>query len=318
MKRTDWSPNQYTEDCLLDSRDVSTIRTLGVIGMGDVGITMVIGLMLYGRDQFDELLLVDRHDANQQRLSHELAQIRSQATTFPRIRFVEPNDLVVADMVLFVASVSVPKVGEAVTDARLVQFGSNWALLHDYATRFVSLGYHGFFGVVSDPVDYLATHLVTKLGIDPTRVMGFGQGVMAARAAYYGGDTVRMFGPHGRGLFVANDVTAYDEKLSLELSEQTLQENILIRSFGFKPYIAPALSSAAIAITDMVAGRFHYSSQFVGKIFWGERYRFTTDGLLLKALSNPTLREQVSTTYRKVVESYESASHSIESDRSTP
>lgn len=312
MKRTDWTPANYNHDHYLESLDVTAIKKLGVIGQGDVGITMVLGLMLYGKDQFEKLYLYDPSEANRNRLSHELSQIRSLVSNFPQVEFVTPDELTQADMILFVASVSVPKVGESVSDARLIQFGSNWKLLKGYAERFLELGFGGFFGVVSDPVDYLATNLVRKLQVDPRRVMGFGQGVMAARAAYYGGDTVRMFGPHGKGLFVANSASEFNLDESLRLSDLTLKENLLIREFGFKPYLAPALSSAAIAITDMLAGHKHYSSQYIGQVFWGEQYQFTSEGLLLSGLANKDLRDVITRTYQKVVEAYESASHQIE------
>lgn len=312
MKRTQWTPNHYHQDCYLEAPDLGRVRTLGIIGLGDVGITMVLGLMLYGQDRYDELILVDPNEANRNRLSHELNQIRSLVTTFPMVTLAEPAELGRADMVFFVASVSVPKVGEPVTDARLVQFGSNWRLLKSYANDLLLQGYQGLFGVVSDPVDYLATTLIRHFSIEPARVMGFGQGVMAARAAYYGGAGVRMFGPHGQGLFVANDANDFDFETSLELSVLTLKENLLIRSFGYKPYLAPALSSAAIAITDMLRGQVHYSSQYLGNIAWGERYRFTEQGLLLEKLDNPSLRRKVQRTYREVGEAYESASRSLE------
>lgn len=312
MKRSDWTILDYQSDSILESLDVAKIKRIGIIGLGDVGLTMTLGLMLYGKDQFTDLLLYDPSEANRNRLSHELGQIRSLVSTFPQVQFVEPDELGQADLVLFVASISVPKVGEAVTDARLVQFGSNWTLLEGYAKRLLDQGYQGFIGVVSDPVDFLATNLVRQLSLDPRRVFGFGQGVMAARAAYYGGDKIRLFGPHGQGLFVANSLDEFDEDMSMQLSQLTLEENLLIRSFGFKPYIAPALSSAAIAITDMVAGKLHYSSQFVGQIFWGEQYQFTKKGLLLRGLESEPLRSIVSKTYQKVVEAYEFACHQIE------
>lgn len=312
MKRTEWTPENYFEDTWLDSTDLTDIRTLGVIGLGDVGITMVLGLMLYGQSRYDELILIDPNTANRQRLEHELRQIRSLVTSFPKVTLAEPAELIRADMVFFVASVSVPKVGETITDARLIQFGSNWKLLQQYAEELLTQGYNGLFGVVSDPVDFLATKLVRSFKLDPRRVMGFGQGVMAARAAYYGGDNVRMFGPHGKGLFVANDATDFDMQQSIELSQLTLQENMVIRSFGYKPYLAPALSSAAIAITDMLNGQLHYSSQFLGQFSWGERYQFSPKGLLLRKLEHDELRNVVQQTYKQVGEAYESANRQIE------
>ena len=311
MKRQDWTPNNYTADCLLEAPDMTQVRRLGVIGLGDVGLTMVLGLMLYGQTRYDELILVDPNEANCRRLSHELNQIRSQVSRFPKVSLAQPEDLIRADLVLFVASVSVPRVGEAVSDARLVQFGSNWGLLSRYAEQLLAQGFGGLFGVVSDPVDYLATKLMRTFELPAWRVMGFGQGVMAARAAFYGGDQVRMFGPHGQGLFVANQADRFDPVESERLSRLTLEENLVIRGFGFKPYIAPALSSAALAITDMLNGEVHYSSQILGNLAWGERYQFTPQGLLLRKLENDQLRDIIARTYYQVGEAYEQANRQI-------
>lgn len=307
MNRVNWTPQVYTEDCYLDIplHRLRSIRRVALIGAGDVGVMMCVGLMLYGRDMLDEIMIYAPEEASRLRLDHELHQIRSVSVTFPSVRLIEPTELAQADMVFFVASRSVPDVGEKIEDVRLYQFRSNWGILKGYVRQLEQQGYEGLYGIVSDPVDFLGTKCIRTLGLDPLRVIGFGQGVMAARARYYGGEDVHMFGPHGRGLYVANHPIKYDPVASEQLTEKTLQENLLIRSFGFKPFIAPALSSAAISFIDLISGRDHYASYFLGSMLWGERYRVTEQGLLLKKLEHAGLRDKIASVYKELVQLYE-------------
>ena len=43
---------------------------------------------------------------------------------------------------------------------------------------------------------------------------------------------------------------------------------------GFKPYVAPALSSAAISVVLLLKGEWHCSSTYLGGIFMGGKNRF--------------------------------------------
>ena len=55
----------------------------------------------------------------------------------------------------------------------------------------------------------------------------------------------RVFGPHGEGLIVADSIENYDEELSKYLTDKTINANKEVRNLGFKPYVAPSLSSGA-------------------------------------------------------------------------
>ena len=86
---------------------------------------------------------------------------------------------------------------------------------------------------------------------------------MNARAAYFakrdsrfasfltGG---RSFGPHGTGLFIANSIENYNEEISQELTHKTVTANLVMREIGFKPYVAPALSSGALSLLLTLRG----------------------------------------------------------------
>ena len=63
---------------------------------------------------------------------------------------------------------------------------------------------------------------------------------------------------------IANSITDYDESLSDELTKLTVNANMAVRELGFKPYIAPALSSGAVSLLLTLQGRWNYSSVYMG------------------------------------------------------
>ena len=175
----------------------------------------------------------------------------------------------------------------------------------------------GLFCQISDPVDLLARAVYLESnrgeaghydwqGLLPEQVQGFGLGVMAARARDYAPqlkvdpDDLRAYGPHGQGLVVANRMDAgYDPELSEELSRLTREANLRVRDLGFKPYIAPGLSSAAISILQLVRGEDHYGAVPLGSAWFGCRSRFTELGL-------QTVREPIcSELLEKLQQAYE-------------
>ena len=97
----------------------------------------------------------------------------------------------------------------------------------------------------------------------------------------------RAFGPHGADLVIANSIEHYDEALSLELTKKTVEANLEVRGLGFKPYLAPAISSAAISLLLMMRGEWHYSSNFLGGVWGGSRNRTTEAGLEMEQLALP-------------------------------
>ena len=161
--------------------------------------------------------------------------------------------------------------------------------------------------VLSDPVDPLckAAWLASNhdadgnwdgLGLLPEQVQGFGLGVMNARAAYFAKQDSRFasfltegrsFGPHGKGLVIANSVEHYDDTLSQELTELVETANLRIRDLGFKPYVAPAVSSGAMQLLLTLRGDWHCGSVNIGGIWFGTRNRFTPYGLEVENLSLP-------------------------------
>jgi len=166
------------------------------------------------------------------------------------------QELLDCDILVFTVSLGVPPLGTNLTDVRMVQFEKNSAVLLQYAKDAEKSGFRGMYFIVSDPVDQLCMSLMLNGGIAPERIRGFGLGVMEGRARYIAKemgeyrDDLRVYGPHGKGIIAVNSLSEYDEEVSLELAARTERENFRIRETGFKPYIAPALSSGAIQMVE--------------------------------------------------------------------
>ena len=105
---------------------------------------------------------------------------------------------------------------------------------------------------------------------------------MNARAAYYAKKDARFadfltegraFGPHGQDLVIANSIANYDDVRARELTKLAIEANLRMRELGFKPYVAPAISSAAISILLTLRGAWHYSSNFINGVYMGSKNR---------------------------------------------
>ena len=61
------------------------------------------------------------------------------------------------------------------------------------------------------------------------------------------------------------------QSLSREPTGLTERENFRVRETGFKPYIAPALSSGSISILKALKEETHLSAWYNGHVFMGSR-----------------------------------------------
>jgi malate/lactate dehydrogenase len=231
---------------------------------------------------------------------------------FPEVVPVSMEDLFRCDAFVFCASRGVPELGSS-GDVRMMQLEKNKELVRIYAQQAVEKKFDGEVFIVSDPVDPLCMAALAS-GIKAFRVQGFGLGVMNGRARFYArrDDRLaqylregRVFGPHGEDLVVCDSIVNYDDVLSRELTELTVTANLRVRELGFKPYIAPAVSSGAIAILENLRGHWHYSSAYFGRgtdgAFLGMRNRRTQEGLLVEDLPlNDLLFARIEKAYRNL------------------
>ncbi|WDC84156.1 hypothetical protein PL321_18150 [Caloramator sp. mosi_1] len=135
---------------------------------------------------------------------------------------------------------------------------------------------------------------------------------MYARALYYAQkmnldyfkDKGRAFGPHGKDLVVADNIENYNHQISLKLTELTTNANIEVRKTGFKPYIAPALSSGALSILACLKGEWHFSTVAIGNAFLGIKNRLTKYGVEIETYENMDNRllERIKRSYERLVE----------------
>lgn len=296
---------------------------VNLIGLGNVGGTTAIGLKLLGTD-LAEIGVYDRDEKQCLRYESELNQVLSvrDGETLPPVRVRNEAELFDCDALLFTAAKAVPEVGaESGGDVRMMQFTANRELLHAYAKHARACDFSGLFCQISDPVDQLSRAVFFMSnqneqgefdgkGLLPEQVRGFGLGVMHARAVYsaecdcIATEQLRVYGPHGNGLVIANAPNeGYDNAISLALTHKAETANLAVRAFGFKPYIAPGLSSAAVSVLRALRGEWHDAAVPLGGAYFGCRSRLTAAGATQRREAlHPELYERISESYRKLEE----------------
>ena len=277
---------------------------VNLLALGDVGSTLLLGLRLMGGDVISSIGICDLREGVARRWEFELNQIQLPGPydALPPVEIVPPERLFDGDVFLFCASRFVPDTAVKTGDVRMAQYRLNRELAALYAQKARQARYRGLFCVVSDPVDPLCRAVLRAggwpdgTGLRPCQVRGFGLGVMHARALYFARKDPRFaayltegraFGPHGEDLVLANSVAHYDDALSRELTDKVAHANLEMRRLGYKPYVAPALSSGALSLLALLRGQWHYSSVYDGQVFMGCRNRLTPAGIETEALTLP-------------------------------
>lgn len=295
---------------------------VNMVGLGDVGSTLLIGLKLLGRGTITEIGICSQRKSMNQRLEMELNQVGEAFTeeNFPFIKIIEKKDSMNCDMFVFCASAGVPPVGSESKDVRMVQLEDNAKIIKEYAEMARQDNFQGIFAVVSDPVDLLCQKVYSYsnanaqgqydgLGLRAEQIRGYGLGVMNTRANYHAKkmkimnyhEEGRAYGPHGQGLVIADSIKAYDPVQSLELTQKTIESNLAVRELGFKPYIAPALSSGSISLLATMKGEYHYSCVYIDGAFLGIKNRETDLGIQIEKLDIPeTLFSRIKTTHEQL------------------
>ena len=295
---------------------------VNILALGDVGSTLAIGLRLLGRN-ISSIGIYDRSHEKKKRWEYELNQIRRpfDEKCFSPVAGITEKELFDCDMFIFCASKGIPPVGSPVTDVRMARFEGNKAIISQYSRMARDIGFKGFFAVVSDPVDPLCKTVFLESnkndegsfdfkGIAPNMIIGFGLGVMNARAAFYAEkdenlshylEEGQVFGPHGKGLIVADSMENYDQDKSLYLTNKTVNANMEIRDLGFKPFVAPSLSSGSLSIAAVIQGDYLYGSSLMGDVFMGSKIRLTETGLEVPQYKlDPLLEERLMETYNEL------------------
>lgn len=305
---------------------------VNILALGDVGATLLLGLRVLGGGLVERIGIYDVNPQVMSRYEMEMNQIGWPfgGKKLPEVVCLDEEDLFDCDMFVFCASKAVPPVGAA-GDVRMMQLEANSKIVSHYGRMAGEKNFKGIFALVSDPVDPLckAALLASReadvpgdsgamgcRGLEPGQVRGYGLGVMNKRAEYYArGDKRfesyltegRAFGPHGADLVIANSIENYDDAVSRDLTDLTVAANLKVRELGFKPYIAPALSSGAISLLLTLSGEWNYSSVYLGKgaegAFFGIRNRIEPDlgHIIVEDLPLPDeLYERIEKAYRNL------------------
>lgn len=280
-----------------------------VLALGDVGGMLVTGLKLLGGDVISSVGIYDVNENVRNRFQYEMNQIAYpwDYDELPEIYTIEKEELFDCDVFVFCASRGVPALDAQVKDVRMAQYKANSSLIGEYAKLARDQHFQGLFAVVSDPVDPLckAAYIYSNQddagcfdgkGLTATQIQGYGLGVMNSRAAYFAKRDPRFstfltegraFGPHGSDLVIANSIEDYDDELSKELTILAVEANLRVRETGFKPFIAPALSSGAISLLLTMRGEWHYSSNLLGDVYMGAKNRMTEKGVEIEDINLP-------------------------------
>ena len=293
---------------------------VNLAGLGDVGGTVLTGLVLLG-EELAEIGIYDPRQELCRRYELEMNQILPTlpGRVMPQVFCCPKEKLFDCDALLFTASRGVPAVGAEGTDVRMAQYEKNREMLLEYAQLARRASFRGLFAQISDPVDLLCRSVFLESnrgpsgaqdwnGLLPEQLQGYGLGVMHARADYYAGkmgiNCERVFGPHGQALVAANATDeGYNDAASCALTEAVLHANLEIRALGYKPYIAPGLSSAAISVLQTLRGQWHDGAVAVDGAYFGCRNRLTEQGMETERLSIcPALMERLKAAHRALRE----------------
>lgn len=284
-------------------------RRVHLLAVGDVGGTLLTALKLLGGDCIGTIGICDLNENTVARWVSEMSQISWpwDYEALPKVEAVQPGHLFDCDVFLFAAAKAIPPVGSQVQDVRMAQFAANRPLVESFARQAREARFDGLFAVLSDPVDplckaaYLASNTAPGgqwdgMGLLAEQVQGYGLGVMNARAAALAQNDLRFlsflsdgrsFGPHGEGLVIANSLKKYDDEISRELTELVKTANLRIRDLGFKPFVAPAVSSGAMQLLLTLRGQWHCGSVCLGGVWFGVRNRLTPKGLETESVELP-------------------------------
>ncbi|MDO6354202.1 lactate dehydrogenase [Caloramator sp. CAR-1] len=302
----------------------ANFNKINIIGLGDVGGILLTGLRLMGKNIIESIGIYDKNIEKMKRWFYEANQILESFSKdkYPKVSILNEEDIFDCDILIFCVSSNVPGLNEK-GDVRMLQFEGNSKIITQVAKNARKNGFKGIFAVVSDPVDLLCKVAFVESnknengtfdykGLKPEQIIGFGLGVMNARASFYSKlingaenyDTEgRVFGPHGRDIVVANSIVNYDDEVSIELTERVKNANIDVRMTGFKPFIAPALSSGALSIISLIKGDWFYGSTFIGGTYFGCKMRINKSFIEIERNPlNERLLNRIKESYRKLGE----------------
>ncbi len=281
VKRHIWELCPESEALSLPSPLKASGFKVNIIALGDVGATLLLGLKLLGGGLIDSIGIYDMNPAAASRYEMEMNQMGwpletcGQGGALPDVKIISEVDLFDCDMIVFCASKSIPAVcQDQGGDVRMAQFDANRKIAAHY----------GHLAAEASFQRHLRRRVRSR-GSPVQRSSSLfrplcrtGQGLRSwsheQESQYFAAKDPsfrayiregRAYGPHGSDLVIANSIENYDDDISLRLTKLTVEANLKMRSIGFKPYMAPAISSGAISLILTLKGEWNYSSVYLGK-----------------------------------------------------
>ncbi len=268
-----------------------------LVALGDVGGVCLLSMALLSQGDIADIGVYDLDNTQAARWTAEINQCAwaFQDRIIPPVRPLEEDDLFQdCDVFVFAASAGVPSPGrEMLGDVRQVQYEKNSRIVAEYARKARTTGFKGLFVVLSDPVERLCqaalragtsgAAIPAPNDLRPEQITGFGLGVMhgraiAAASLVEGCESYakngRAYGRHGDGLVLANDPVNYNDVASQALTEKVAAMNLDVRALGYKPYIAPAVSSGAMTLLATLRGDWAYSATYMDGCYFGAANRW--------------------------------------------
>ncbi len=293
-----WAVNQNWDNWLVlaeeATRGVRRPTRIQLAALGNVGSTALLSLALLAKD---DVAHIGVYDPNEPLTARWVAEVNQCAWPFqprdipPVYMLSEERLFEDCDVFIFAATAGIMAPGQEKGDVRQLQYEQNSRLVAHYAALARDQGFNGLFVILSDPVERLCQaalraggpdgEVATARDLRPGQIVGSGLGVMHSRALVAASQSPeedaarrylshgRAFGCHGDDLVLANDPSFYDDRASQRLSETVRHMNMNVRALGYKPYVAPAVSSGAMALLSMIRGDWHYSTVFLDGIHYG-------------------------------------------------
>jgi hypothetical protein len=101
---------------------------------------------------------------------------------------------------------------------------------------------------------------------------------------------------------IFDDLRAPDPTRSAALADAARRGNYQIRQVGFLPYVGPGVSSVALTLPRLLAGREALASVFLDGIFFGCPARLTWGVVPARRPLAPTARTELDVLWRLVSE----------------
>lgn len=183
------------------------MRTVGIIGLGHVGVTTAYTMVTKGLA--DTLILIDQDGERAQAEHLDLADAQGGLATYTKLLVNDYDALKTADVVIFAAG-DISQVGAG--GNRNGETVSTKKAIDDVAPKLQASGFAGVLIDISNPCDVAVNYWQQKLGWAKHRILGTGTGLDTYRMRRAVAETLNVnvadvrgynLGEHGASQFTA-------------------------------------------------------------------------------------------------------------------